>query len=97
MAPEQTTTVIKPRAARPPEQLPAGWSDHGKVEFIRFIRSDHKLRILGRAITMPDGSAYQYVTATLSLALPADEHNLLVCNDHGEVLSPPAGCPHPPS
>jgi hypothetical protein len=87
MAPEQTTTANTPRAARPPEQLPAGWPDHGKVEFIRFIRSDHKLRILGRAITMPDGSAYQYVTATLDLALPADEHNLLVCNDQGELLT----------
>jgi putative transposase len=87
MAPEQTTTANKPRAPHPPEQLPAGWPERGKVEFIRFIRSDHKLRILGRAIAMPDGSAYQYVTATLDLALPADEHNLLVCNDQGELLT----------
>jgi putative transposase len=87
MAPEQTTTANKPQAPRPPEQLPAGWPERGKVEFIRFIRSDHKLRILGRAVAMPDGSAYQYVTATLDLALPADEHNLLVCNDQGELLT----------
>jgi len=67
------------------------WPAQGKVEFIRFIRSDanhdHKLRILGRAITMPDGSAYQYVTATLDLALATDEHNLLISNDQGELLS----------
>lgn len=36
---------------------------------------------------MPDGSAYQYVTATLDLALPADEHNLLITNDQGELLT----------
>jgi putative transposase len=84
--PDETATTTK-RAPRPPAELPAGWPDRGRVEFIRFIRSDHKLRILGRAIPMPDGSAYQYVTATLDLALPADKHNLLVCDDHGELLT----------
>jgi hypothetical protein len=69
-APDQTTAIRRPRAPRAPTELPAGWPQRGKVEFIRFIRSDHKLRILGRAIPMPDGSAYQYVTATLNLALP---------------------------
>ena len=70
----------RPRARRDPpapparpapliETIPAGWPARGRVEFIRFIRSDHKLRLLGRAIPMPDGSAYQYLTATLDLAL----------------------------
>ena len=36
---------------------------------------------------MPDGSAYQYVTATVDLALPAEEHNLLVSDDSGELLT----------
>jgi hypothetical protein len=36
---------------------------------------------------MPNGSAYQYVTATLDLALHPEEHNLLVCNDQGELLT----------
>jgi putative transposase len=84
--PDETAIATK-RTPRPPAELPAGWPDRGRVEFIRFIRSDHKLRILGRAISMPDGSAYQYVTATLDLALPAREHNLLVCDDHGELLT----------
>jgi len=35
---------------------------------------------------MPDGSAYQHVTATLDLALPG-EHNLHVANDLGELLT----------
>jgi putative transposase len=86
LAPDETTTTTK-RTPRQPAELPAGWPDRGRVEFIRFIRSDHKLRILGRAIPMPDGSAYQYVTATLDLALPAGEHNLLVCDDQGELLT----------
>jgi putative transposase len=87
LAPEQTTTASKPRAPRPLSELPAGWPEQGKVEFIRFIRSDHKLRLLGRAIPMPDGSAYQYVTATLDLAVPTDEHNLFVADDQGELLT----------
>ena len=86
LAPDETTTATK-RTPRQPAELPAGWPDRGRVEFIRFIRSDHKLRILGRAIPMPDGSAYQYVTATLDLALSAGEHNLLVCDDQGELLT----------
>ena len=36
---------------------------------------------------MPDGSAYQYVTATLDLALSTEEHNLLVASDQGELLT----------
>jgi hypothetical protein len=87
LTPEQTTTPRNPGAPIALDQLPAGWPQQGKVEFIRFIRSDHKLRILGRAITMPDGSAYQYVTATLDLAIAADQHNLLVANDQGELLT----------
>ena len=85
LTPEQTS-ASEPREPRPLDELPVGWPERGKVEFIRFIRSDHKLRILGRAIAMPDGSAYQYVTATLDLALPP-ERNLLVATDQGELLT----------
>ena len=87
LTPDQNITASKPRAPCPLAELPAGWPAQGKVEFIRFIRSDHKLRILGRAITMPDGSAYQYVTATLDLALTANEHNVLVSSDQGQLLT----------
>ena len=87
LAPDETPTASKPRTPIALDQLPAGWPKRGTVEFIRFIRSDHKLRILGRAIPMPDGSAYQYVTATLDLADRADEHNLLISNDQGELLT----------
>lgn len=92
-APDETTTAAAPRAPRPLAEIPAGWPTHGRVEFIRFIRSDHKLRLLGRAIAMPDGTAYQYLTATLDLAL-ADQHNLLISNDQGELITT-ARLPHP--
>ena len=92
-APDETATAATPRAPRPLDQIPAGWPARGRVEFIRFIRSDHKLRLLGRAIPMPDGTAYQYLTATLDLAL-VGQHNLLVSNDHGELITT-ARLPHP--
>ena len=56
------------------------------MQFIRFIRSDHKLRLLGRTIQMPDGTAYRYLTATLDFSLP-EPHNLLISDDHGELIT----------
>jgi len=84
--PDETT----PRTRRDPlavSDIPAGWPATGHVEFIRFIRSDHKLRLLGRAIVVPDGHAYQYLTATLDLAIDAGQDNLLVCDDQGELIT----------
>jgi hypothetical protein len=83
--PEQSTPT-KPRTPRPASEIPTGWPEHGRTEFIRFIRSDLRLRILGRAIPMPDGSAYQYVTATLDLSLTEGE-NLLVSDTDGQLLT----------
>ncbi len=82
----EETTATKPRTSLAAEKIPAGWPERGHVEFIRFIRSDHRLRILGRAIPMPDGTAYQYVTATLDLAL-TDHENLLVNDTDGQLLT----------
>lgn len=42
---------------------------------------------LGRAIQVPDGRAYQYVTATLDLSIAPDHNNLLVCDEHGELVT----------
>jgi putative transposase len=91
-APDETASATY-RAPRPLAEIPAGWPVRGRVEFIRCIRSDHKLRLLGRAIAMPDGTAYQYLTATLDLAL-TDQHNLLISNDQGELITT-ARLPHP--
>jgi putative transposase len=84
-APDETASAAR-RAPCPLDEVPAGWPERGRVEFIRFIRSDRKLRLLGRAIQMPDGTAYQYLTATLDLAL-TDQHNLLVSNDQGALIT----------
>ena len=43
-------------------------------------------RDVGRTIPLPDGTAYQYVTATLDLALP-DERNLLISDSHGALIT----------
>jgi len=83
--PEQTT-ITKARALLPTEEIPAGWPEHGRIEFIRFIRSDLRLRVLGRAIPMPDGTAYQYVTATLDMSR-TDRDNLLVSDTDGQLLT----------
>lgn len=83
--PDQITRTDRPSPLTT-DQIPAGWPGHGRIEFIRFIRSDHKLRLLGRAIAMPDGAAYQYVTATLDLALP-DERNLLISDSDGALIT----------
>jgi len=86
LTPEETTTTVKPRSPLTAEKIPAGWPEHGQVEFIRFIRSDHRLRVLGRSIPMPDGTAYQYVTAVLDLAL-IDRENLHVSDTDGQLLT----------
>ncbi|MGH2877992.1 MAG: transposase [Solirubrobacteraceae bacterium] len=82
----QESTASALRRPLPAQEIPAGWPERGRIEFIRFIRSDLRLRILGRSIPMPDGSAYQYVTATFDLSL-ADDENLLVSDVDGQLLT----------
>jgi len=84
--PDETTPVQR-RDPLAVEEIPAGWPTAGRIEFIRFIRSDHKLRLLGRALPMPDGHAYQYVTAALDLSIAAGHDNLLVNDEHGELIT----------
>jgi putative transposase len=74
------------RRPRPLAELPEGWPAVGRVEFVRFIRSDRKLRLLGRAILMPDTITYEYVTAVLDLAIPVEEGNLRVLRA-GEIVA----------
>ncbi len=75
-----------PRRPRPLAELPDGWPAAGRVEFVRFIRSDRKLRLLNRAITMPDTVVYEYVTAVLDLAVEPNEGNLRVLRT-GEIVA----------
>lgn len=38
-------------------------------------------------IQLPDGHAYQYLTATLDLSIANGTDNLLVCDEHGELIT----------
>jgi putative transposase len=76
--PAESVEGSEQRTPLPLAELPHGWPAAGRVEFVRFIRSDRKLRLLNRAITMPDTLVHEYVTAVLDLAIPADEENLRV-------------------
>ena len=44
------------------------------------------MRLLGRAITMPDTIVYEYVTAVLDLAIPNADGNLRVLRQ-GEIVA----------
>jgi hypothetical protein len=84
--PAEGVPHARSRRPRPLTQLPAGWPAAGRVEFVRFIRSDRKLRLLSRAITMPDTVLYEYVTAVLDLAIPPAQGNLRVLRE-GEIVA----------
>jgi putative transposase len=84
--PAESSGHIQRRRPRPLAELPAGWPAAGRVEFVRFIRSDRKLRLLSRAITMPDTIVYEYVTAVLDLAVEPAEGNLRVLRN-GEIVA----------
>jgi hypothetical protein len=81
MAPARPTAKPGPLA-----ELPQRWPRQGRVEFVRFIRSDRKLRLLNRAITMPETLIYEYITAILDLAVPPAKGNLRVLRE-GEIVA----------
>ena len=84
--PDEVRAAVELRLPQPLAELPPGWPEEGRIEFIRFIRSDRKLRLLRRSIAMPETHVYRYVTATLDLAIPAGEGNLLVTDTDGELV-----------
>jgi transposase len=70
--------AFPPDSFEPPDQLP----ETGRIEAIRFIRSDCDLDLFGEHITLPDPAEHSYVTATIDL----DHHDLTVIDTDGEVL-----------
>lgn len=94
--PDEITSKSRRREPVALAELPGGWPAEGKVEFIRFIRSDRKLRLLRRALTMPEDAVYHYLTATLDLSIPQAEGNLAVCDCEGELVAK-ASVPAPAS
>lgn len=85
--PDELTAGLERRRPTPLSELPAGWPEQGRVEFIRFIRSDRRLRLLRRSIELPETQVYRYVTATLDLSVPTEEGNLLVSDNDGELVA----------
>jgi hypothetical protein len=75
------------RSLSPLDRLPAGWPSTGHIEFVRFIRSDRKLRVMRRSIAMPGEAVYEYVTAVLDFAVPVADGNLRVVHRDGELIA----------
>jgi len=68
----------------PDEPVPNGWPAEGRVEFVRFIRSDLRLRLYRRSWPLPEALVYSYVTVVLDLATPPEHGNLLVVDADGQ-------------
>lgn len=71
-------SAFPPDGFEPPDQL----AESGRIEAIRFIRSDCDLDLFGEHITLPDNAAHRYVTATIDL----DHHDLTVIDTDGQIL-----------
>ncbi|HUG85461.1 MAG TPA: helix-turn-helix domain-containing protein [Euzebya sp.] len=52
-----------PDAFAPPDRLPA----KGKIEVVRYIRSDRRLDLFGHRVTLSEAHTYQYVTAVIGV------------------------------
>lgn len=92
--PDEVRSGISARTPVPLAELPEDWPARGRIEFIRFIRSDRKLRLLRRSIAMPETHVYRYLTAALDLAIPPEDGNLLVTDTDGELVTR-SSLPHP--
>jgi transposase InsO family protein len=85
--PDELCAGTERRQPTPLADLPPGWPERGRVEFIRFIRSDRRLRLLRRSIEMPETQVYRYVTAALDLSIPTGKGNLLISDHDGELIA----------
>ena len=63
---------------KPPTRLPA----QGRIEVIRYIRSDRRLNLFGKVITLAADHTYQYVTAIIKVRAK----KLIVINLNGETI-----------
>lgn len=61
---------------QPPGRMPA----KGRIEAVRYVRSDGFANLWGHKIRLPDEQTYQYVTAIIS----ARAKQLRVITRHGE-------------
>ena len=70
--PNQVLTASQAKLRLPasimPPQLPLARPHAGRYHFIRFIRSDAKLHLLGESFAVPPEAVYEYVRATIDVA-----------------------------
>ena len=60
-------TRFRPRLPDPAFRIPERLPRRGRVEFIRLVRSDRILHVLGREILLSEAFVHEYVTATLDI------------------------------
>jgi len=69
---------LPPEGYQPPGRLPA----KGRIEAVRYIRSNALIDLWGHKITVADRHTYQYVTAVISVRAK----QLRVVTRHGEII-----------
>ena len=67
-----------PAGYQPPARLPA----KGRIEVVRFIRSNRNLSLFGKNITLAETDIYQYVTAIIKVR----SRKLIVIDINGEII-----------
>jgi len=67
--PDEVAARLRFTPRRPPKDfvVPEELPRRGRVEFIRLIRSDRLLRIMGAKIELPEAFVHEYVTAVLDV------------------------------
>lgn len=70
--------LYPPDGYQPPTRLPT----KGRIEAIRYVRSDGLVNLWGHKITLPEPHTYQYVTAIISVRAK----QLRVITRHGEII-----------
>jgi hypothetical protein len=67
-----------PADYQPPSRLPA----KGRIEVVRYIRSNRQLALFGKIITLTEADTYQYVTAIIKVR----SRKLVVIDINGEII-----------
>ncbi len=63
---------------RPPTRLPA----RGRIEVVRYVRSNRRVELFGKRITVDDDQTHQYVTAVIKVR----SQKVIVVNLEGEII-----------
>ena len=72
-----TRTPLAP-GYQPPSRLPA----HGQIEVVRYVRSNRRVELFGKHITVADDQTHQYVTAIIKVRA----RKIIVVTINGEII-----------